>query len=249
MGIIFNADGTVTRTKEVENLQETLIDELKKYDEHLKVGFDELRIYRDQELGTSDWTQVSDNALNSTTKNAWATYRSKLRNLPADTKAPFWFTKSDWPIAPGASEINSDALKFIERNNDPLGIATTSWVGVGTDGVYFRQEKPTLSITISTASTIYNAASTTNVDFKVNTVNMVVEDEYFWKIEGSDPAFENVKGCVKVIPDSTTHQGIGTVSVSIGSSIFGQITSDDTLTLSLDLGRETLVHTVGVVTT
>ena len=143
MGIIFNTDGTVTRTKDaVKDIQEKLGEQLQNYDSHLNCGFEELRTYRDDELSTSDWTQVPDGPLDSTTKAAWATYREKLRDLPSDAKAPFWFDESDWPLAPGQSSINSEALGFIKRNIDPLGIATTSWVGLTTSMV----EKGSLSV-------------------------------------------------------------------------------------------------------
>tara|TARA_Y100000996_G_C22551181_1_gene653744 strand:+ start:2315 stop:3256 length:942 start_codon:yes stop_codon:yes gene_type:complete len=143
MGIIFNTDGTVTRTKDaVKDIQEKLGEQLQNYDSHLNCGFEELRTYRDDELSTSDWTQVPDGPLDSTTKAAWATYREKLRDLPSDAKAPFWFDDSDWPLAPGQSSINSEALGFIKRNIDPLGIATTSWVGLTTSMV----EKGSLSV-------------------------------------------------------------------------------------------------------
>ena len=143
MGIIFNKDGTVTRTQDaVKDIQEKLGQQLQNYDSHLNCGFEELRTYRDDKLSTSDWTQVPDGPLDSTTKAAWATYREKLRDLPSDAKAPFWFDDSDWPLAPGQSSINSEALGFIKRNIDPLGIATTSWVGLTTSMV----EKGSLSV-------------------------------------------------------------------------------------------------------
>ena len=143
MGIIFNTDGTVTRTQDaVQDYQEKLGQQLQNYDSHLNCGFEELRTYRDDELSTSDWTQVPDGPLDSTTKAAWATYREKLRDLPSDAKAPFWFDDSDWPLAPGQSSINPEALGFIKRNIDPLGIATTSWVGLTTSMV----EKGSLTV-------------------------------------------------------------------------------------------------------
>ena len=132
MGIIFNQDGTTTHFRDEYDPQEDLKDTIRSYDSHLKGGYQELRIYRDQELSTSDWTQVPDGPLDSTTKAAWATYREKLRDLPGNAKAPFWFDESDWPLAPGQSSINPEALNFIKRNIDPLGIATTSWVGITT---------------------------------------------------------------------------------------------------------------------
>lgn len=136
MAIIFNLDGSVTHSNEKqESQQEVLQEKIDTYDRHISGGLDELRTYRDDELRTSDWTQNPDSPLNTTTKNAWKTYRTKLRDLPNDAKAPFWFEESDWPIAPGASSINPQALTFIAQNKDPLGIATTSWVGLTTDMV------------------------------------------------------------------------------------------------------------------
>lgn len=146
MAIIFNSDGTVIRTPdEKQNLQDILQDRIEKYQDHLRAGYDELRTYRDDELKTSDWTQIPDGPLDSTTKTAWATYRTKLRDLPGDAKAPYWFEESDWPLAPGESKINPEALGFIKSSDDPLGIATTSWVGLTTNMV----QKGTLNVEIA----------------------------------------------------------------------------------------------------
>ena len=145
MATIFNKDGTVTHTPEVFNLQEDLAEKIESHKSHLRSGYDELRTYRDDELKTSDWTQNPDSPLNSTTKTAWATYRTKLRDLPGDAKAPYWFEEADWPIAPGASGINPEALGFIKNNDDPLGIATTSWVGLTTNMV----QKGTINVEIA----------------------------------------------------------------------------------------------------
>ena len=145
MATIFNKDGTVTHTPEVLNLQEELESRVNNHTNHLSSGYDELRTYRDDELKTSDWTQNPDSPLNSTTKTAWATYRTKLRDLPGDAKAPYWFEEADWPIAPGASGINPEALGFIKNNDDPLGIATTSWVGLTTNMV----QKGTINVEIA----------------------------------------------------------------------------------------------------
>ena len=44
----------------------------------------QLRDQRDQLLKKSDWTQLtSGNPLSTTKKNAWKSYRQKLRDLPA----------------------------------------------------------------------------------------------------------------------------------------------------------------------
>lgn len=51
-------------------------------DEYL---FDRLRIWRDRELATSDWTQLADSTAD---KTPWATYRQALRDLPAQNADP-----------------------------------------------------------------------------------------------------------------------------------------------------------------
>ena len=161
MATIFKKDGIIINTPEVQTLQEDLRESVSNYETHVQSGYDELRTYRDDELKTSDWTQVPDSPLNSTAKTAWATYRTKLRDLPNDAKAPYWFEESDWPVAPGASAINPEALGFIERNKDPLGIATTSWVGLTTNMV----KKGSLSVNGAGIGTdIVGVADTTGVE-------------------------------------------------------------------------------------
>ena len=44
-----------------------------------------LRYWRDQELKTTDWTQVEDAPVN---KSAWAEYRQALRDLPQQNTDP-----------------------------------------------------------------------------------------------------------------------------------------------------------------
>ena len=134
MGYHFTTDGREFIEKEDPIDPQILLQEQLDTHESVKQQrFDELRGWRGSELGASDWTQVPDSALDSTTKAAWATYRDKLRDLPANAKAPNQFAKSDWPLAPGQSEVPSDAYVFIPEFDDPLGIGTTSWVGNGTE--------------------------------------------------------------------------------------------------------------------
>ena len=129
MGIIFNKDGTVTRTQDaVKDIQEKLGQQLQNYDSHLNCGFEELRTYRDDELSTSDWTQVPDGPLDSSTKTAWAEYRTKLRNLPTDVDVSGLIASENWPLAPGQSEIPSSAYEFIKSIVDPLGAGNTSYI-------------------------------------------------------------------------------------------------------------------------
>ena len=50
----------------------------------LKWELNQVRDARDQLLKKSDWTQLtSGNPLSTTKKNAWKSYRQKLRDLPA----------------------------------------------------------------------------------------------------------------------------------------------------------------------
>ena len=53
------------------------------------------RIERNQLLAASDWTQLPDVPL--ATKEAWATYRQALRDLP---EHPNWpdLNEADWPV-------------------------------------------------------------------------------------------------------------------------------------------------------
>jgi hypothetical protein len=47
--------------------------------------FERIRNWRNTELAASDWTQIADSTAD---KEAWATYRQKLRNLPASNLDP-----------------------------------------------------------------------------------------------------------------------------------------------------------------
>jgi hypothetical protein len=47
--------------------------------------FDYVRAVRNAELAATDWTQVADAQCD---KAAWATYRQKLRDLPASNADP-----------------------------------------------------------------------------------------------------------------------------------------------------------------
>ena len=54
----------------------------------------DLRAQRNLLLQNTDWTQLPDAVCN---KDAWASYRQKLRDLPATTKD---FNAIDWPTEP-----------------------------------------------------------------------------------------------------------------------------------------------------
>lgn len=53
-----------------------------------------LRAKRDAALSASDWTQMPDSPLSDADKQAWATYRQALRDLPE--------TGDTWPSKPGS---------------------------------------------------------------------------------------------------------------------------------------------------
>lgn len=53
-----------------------------------------IRGERDRLLSESDWTQVLDAPVD---RDAWATYRQALRDIPQQTEFP---TSIDWPVQP-----------------------------------------------------------------------------------------------------------------------------------------------------
>ena len=56
-----------------------------------------LRSDRNGRLLACDHTQLSDAPMDQTTKDAWATHRQALRDLPANTEDP---TNPSWPAQP-----------------------------------------------------------------------------------------------------------------------------------------------------
>ena len=56
-----------------------------------------IRAQRNQKLFRSDWTQGADSPLNSQAKQAWATYRQALRDLPKTFAQPGQVV---WPTEP-----------------------------------------------------------------------------------------------------------------------------------------------------
>jgi hypothetical protein len=135
MAIRFNLDGTVTNIPEPP-LQEVLEIRLKNFEDNIQLKFVDLRRYRDQALSNSDWTLGSDSPLTTSQKTSWIEYRQKLRDLPSHPNAPDRFIISDWPMHPGQTEILQEAKVFIAEISDPVGIGTTSWVGINEDGEY-----------------------------------------------------------------------------------------------------------------
>jgi hypothetical protein len=56
--------------------------------------FERLRLWRDEQLKASDWTQIADSVCD---KTAWATYRQALRDLPSQSTNPADLV---FPVAP-----------------------------------------------------------------------------------------------------------------------------------------------------
>lgn len=252
MGKIFKVDGTSEWFNEVYDEQEQLKNEISFFESHISSEYDDLRAYRNQELLASDWTQVPDGPLDSTTKSAWAEYRMKLRDLPGDAKAPMWFEESDWPLAPGQSSIPVDALRFLKSNADPMGIGTTSWVGVGTDGVYFAQTRPCAQITfdanskvggVSTDKAVIGTHDTIN--FEVNITDITATTSYNYEVE-SEYIFVNESGVVTIVPDDN-YVGSATIPVSI-SGAAGTVTSNTNIRFSYIADGKSIEKTVGVTT-
>ena len=56
-----------------------------------------IRTERDRLLANSDWTQGADSPLASGKKTEWATYRTKLRDVPKDQKDKTTYASITWP--------------------------------------------------------------------------------------------------------------------------------------------------------
>ena len=132
MSVIFKLDGTVTYENDVIDEQQDLKDTLQNFEDNIRDHFQDLRGTRNLELVKSDWTQGADSPLDSSKQDEWKNYRTKLRDLPNHAKAPIWFEESDIPLPPGESSIPEWAEGFIKSRIDPIGIGTTSWVGITT---------------------------------------------------------------------------------------------------------------------
>ena len=59
-----------------------------------------IRGERDRLLANSDWTQGADSPLTSAKKTEWATYRTKLRDVPKDQKDKTTYASITWPSEP-----------------------------------------------------------------------------------------------------------------------------------------------------
>ena len=153
MGIIINLDGTDTEFSHSIDEQQILANELSGWEISDKEAMFQLRKQRDQLLLECDWTQGVDSPLDSTTKTAWATYRQKLRDLTSLENAPNHLLDSEWPIAPGKSELPEESMEFVRSDLDPVGLGTTSWI-VSTTGYVELNGPPVYKNTPNTRKTI-----------------------------------------------------------------------------------------------
>jgi len=255
MGIRFTLDGQQISEISPEDLkdEQTLLQEqLDSFNDGTQEDFQDLRAWREDKLKATDWMANSDSP---TMTSGWQTYRQKLRDITSLSDAPDLIANASFPLAPGESEIPTDALRFV-KSHDPLGIGTTSWVGMGTDGKLVEQVQPTIQHSVSTASTTYSTVSSNSIDFNILINNMVGECDYLWKIESSSSLLDRKNGYLTIVPNSSNN-GISTVSVVI-SGAAGTVTEESNINFYLGIagGRNTVslsydspIASVGVVTT
>lgn len=204
-----NLDGSESY---IDDTQEFLKTESENFDNFLwPEQWKNLREYRESKLGQSDWTQVPDGPLDSTTKAAWATYRTKLRDIPSNAGAPIQIPDADWPLAPGESSIPEDAICFV-KSGDPLGLGTTSWIAVNTYNT---------SNLVQQTGMLIGAGIGTNI-IKVDDVSVLKVGDTIKYKENEDSVNEYESTVSSIGSSVATNTGIGTVSlwpVSLGSTI------------------------------
>ena len=62
--------------------------------------WERIRTERNRLLVDCDWTQSPDSPLASSKKTEWGTYRTSLRNLPADQSSETTYADIEWPAKP-----------------------------------------------------------------------------------------------------------------------------------------------------
>jgi hypothetical protein len=124
--------GSVVTTPDITT-QEILAQKLFDFHDRDNLDPQALEELRDQLLTESDYVVVRALEQGGSVSTAWATYRQSLRDLTSHAKAPNKFLISDWPIAPGQSDPDLRASNLIVQLYDPVGLGTTSGVGVTTD--------------------------------------------------------------------------------------------------------------------
>jgi hypothetical protein len=62
--------------------------------------WERIRTERNRLLADCDWTQSADSPLSSSKKTEWGTYRTSLRNLPAEQSSKTTYADIEWPATP-----------------------------------------------------------------------------------------------------------------------------------------------------
>tara|TARA_B100000035_G_scaffold177605_1_gene151444 strand:- start:53 stop:484 length:432 start_codon:yes stop_codon:yes gene_type:complete len=133
--------GTQTHSPR-KNTQEVLKERADIYESDKITQMQSLREYRDQKLSESDWMVVKASESGGSISTAWSNYRQALRDLPSHSRAPNRFLTADWPLSPDETEPSEQVGIFIAETRDPVGLGTTSWVGLSTTGEYILLPKP-----------------------------------------------------------------------------------------------------------
>tara|TARA_E500000331_G_scaffold215929_1_gene207045 strand:- start:61 stop:1329 length:1269 start_codon:yes stop_codon:yes gene_type:complete len=257
MAYVFGIDGTEHAVPEpnrdYENIQQDYSDLLKQWEGQVSSRFQSIREWRTGELNASDWTQVSDNSLDSSTKTAWAEYRTKLRNLPAVAEASGFITSANWPLAPGQSEIPDYAHDFINSFTDPLGVAVTSYVSqISTpyNTLIFQNplyEFPAGSSVISVATTsgflVDDIISVGSTSAKITDFGQSILTQEHKKVSTLSVGIGATIICVRSVDDiihgdtfttknidksaNITVSGIGTTSITLSSGITTSIDDNE----------------------
>tara|TARA_R100001463_G_scaffold14086_2_gene37290 strand:- start:2708 stop:3148 length:441 start_codon:yes stop_codon:yes gene_type:complete len=135
----FNLDGSISKQR---NIQDELKARSLGYGYTIERDIVNLRDYRDSLLSQSDWRVVVASESGIGISTDWKTYRQSLRDLPAHNRAPNKFMIADWPLSPDESQYPEGAIPYIAEITDPVGLGTTSWVGLTTTGDYYLQDIP-----------------------------------------------------------------------------------------------------------
>ena len=93
-------DGISYHLKWDASKKEIVKDDTAKDAWELSKQWERIRAERDRLLTNSDWTQGADSPLTSAKKTSWATYRTKLRDVPKDQKDKKTYASITWPSEP-----------------------------------------------------------------------------------------------------------------------------------------------------
>lgn len=137
--MIFNLDGSVSPS--IFDTQKELEGKLNIFNDKENSSLRELKDLRNHLLSQSDWMVTKASETGVGISSDWKTYRQALRDLPSHTRAPNKFMIADWPLSPDETTYPSLAEEFIAEVTDPVGLGTTSWIGITTTGEYYEQSK------------------------------------------------------------------------------------------------------------